>query len=122
MAHDNHGFDTEFLAAQKKRLLGLRATLERSIQGATDDETDEMKANGGAREYEDDAQKLDALDRDGSIELRQAARIAEIDQALARIENGTYGTSIVSGKPIARARLEAVPEALWDAHEKAPIA
>jgi DnaK suppressor protein len=120
MAHNDQGFDSTFLAAQKQRLLDLRATLERSIQDAADDESDEMKANGEAREYEDDAQTLDALDRDGSIERRNVARIAEIDQALGRIESGKYGVSIVSGKPITRARLEAVPEALWDVNEKAP--
>ena len=33
----------------------------------------------------------------------------EIDQALKRIELGTYGICEMSGKPIPRARLEAIP-------------
>jgi RNA polymerase-binding protein DksA len=35
--------------------------------------------------------------------------IKQIDEALIRIENGTYGICQATGKPISRARLEAVP-------------
>lgn len=38
-------------------------------------------------------------------------RIEAIDQALARLEAGTYGTCVRCGQPIARGRLEARPEA-----------
>ncbi len=38
-------------------------------------------------------------------------QLADLDQALARIENGTYGTCEVCGRPIAAARLEARPTA-----------
>ena len=38
-------------------------------------------------------------------------RLAAIDRALARIEAGTYGRSVLSGKPIPEARLEADPAA-----------
>jgi len=39
--------------------------------------------------------------------LRQ--ELAQVRQALHRIESGTYGTCAACGKPIARARLEARP-------------
>ena len=39
--------------------------------------------------------------------------ISEIDAALERIENGTYGICEGSGKPIPRARLEAIPWARY---------
>ncbi len=39
--------------------------------------------------------------------LRAEAR--QVRHALARIENGTYGTCAICGEPIARARLEARP-------------
>jgi DnaK suppressor protein len=38
-------------------------------------------------------------------------RLAAIDRALARIEAGTYGRSVLSGKLIPEARLEADPAA-----------
>jgi len=39
--------------------------------------------------------------------------IREIDEALDRIENGTYGTCESSGKLISKARLEAIPWAKY---------
>lgn len=39
--------------------------------------------------------------------------LREIDEALGRIENKTYGTCEGTGKPIARARLEAQPWARY---------
>lgn len=39
--------------------------------------------------------------------------VREIDEALRRIENSTYGTCEGSGKPIPKARLEAIPWAKY---------
>jgi DnaK suppressor protein len=50
-----------------------------------------------------------ADDEDVAATLRD--RLAAIDRALARIEAGTYGRSVLSGKPIPEARLEADPAA-----------
>jgi len=41
-----------------------------------------------------------------------------VDRALKKIEEGSYGLSDRSGKPIARERLEAVPEALYTLSEE----
>ena len=49
---------------------------------------------------------------------RQRQTILDIDAALARIESGTYGYSSVSGTPIPRERLEAIPETTVLAAEK----
>jgi DnaK suppressor protein len=40
-----------------------------------------------------------------------------IERALEKIKDGTYGFSDVSGKPIPRDRLEAMPEAIFTADE-----
>ena len=45
-------------------------------------------------------------------------RLREIEQALERMENGTYGLSEVSGKPIPLERLRAVPWARARAEEQ----
>lgn len=44
--------------------------------------------------------------------------LQEIDEALERIENETYGVSLLSGKPIPEKRLEAEPTAKYLVEEK----
>ena len=39
----------------------------------------------------------------------ERALLREIDQALARIDNGTYGVCAATGRPIGKARLKATP-------------
>lgn len=53
----------------------------------------------------------DAYDRDFALSLlsQEQDALYEIDEALKRIEVGTYGKCEMSGKPIPRARLEAIP-------------
>jgi len=46
---------------------------------------------------------------------RESQAVADIDQALLRIEEGSYGTCQSCGKPIDERRLEAVPTARYDA-------
>lgn len=46
---------------------------------------------------------------------RDSQMVADIDQALLRIDEGTYGTCARCGKPIDERRLEAMPTARYDA-------
>ena len=46
---------------------------------------------------------------------RESQIVADIDQALLRIEEGSYGTCARCGKPISEQRLEAMPTARYDA-------
>ena len=52
-----------------------------------------------------------AVERERDIALSNQARAAveQIDAALARVEAGTYGVCVVSGKPIPQDRLKAIP-------------
>jgi DnaK suppressor protein len=113
MPTERPALDTAFIENQRQNLLRLRASL---IEAAQDAESEEAGVNetsdAGAVEYEDDAQRLDALEREGNLVVRDVDRLQRIDRALEKIKDGTYGLSDVSGTPIARARLEAVPEAL----------
>jgi len=52
---------------------------------------------------------------------RQSDQIAEIDAALQRIEDGTYGQCSRCGKPIDEERLKAIPTARYDAQCQAAI-
>lgn len=46
---------------------------------------------------------------------RESQAVADIDQALLRIDEGTYGQCVRCGKPIDERRLEAMPTARYDA-------
>ncbi len=49
---------------------------------------------------------LDLADRERTL-------LGEIDEALARIEEGTYGIRLGTGKPIGKPRLQAIPWAKY---------
>jgi DnaK suppressor protein len=112
--------DAAFVEAQRQNLLRLRASL---IAAAQDAESDEAEVNeesgGGPVEFEDDAQRLDTLEREGNLVVRDVERLERIDRALEKIKDGTYGLSDISGAPIPRARLAAVPDALYTVDEEA---
>ncbi len=53
----------------------------------------------------------DSMEREKAFDIasKEGRLLLEIDDALRRLYNGTYGICEVSGKPIGRARLEALP-------------
>src|SRR4029077_18031503 len=73
----------------------------------------------------EDAGEMSELDLNRSTALtlgsRQSQLIAEIDEALGRIEDGTYGQSSLCGKPLDEERLKAVPTAKYDVECQAVI-
>lgn len=113
------GLDAAFVERQRQSLLSLRATLIASTKATEADETDVRGQRAGAvGEYEDDAQGLDALERDDNLVGRDLERLERVDRALRKIEEGTYGLSDESGTVIPRDRLEAVPDALYTLSEE----
>jgi DnaK suppressor protein len=111
--------DGAFVESQRQRLLSLRTTLVAAVQAAESEEDDvKTQRTGDALELEEDAQGLDALERDGNLVVRDVARLERVNRALKKIEESTYGLSDQSGKPIPRERLEAVPEALYTLSEE----
>ena len=118
MSNESSALTSDFLASQKSVLLKLRDEIRSGLSALATDESEQALLNSEAREQEDDAQKLDGLERDGLLERRQATRLQDIERALAKIEDGSYGLSIVSGKKIPHDRLKAMPEALWNVDEE----
>lgn len=114
--------DSAFIEKQRHHLNRLRDTLMRAAKADEADETDVRNetANSGSREYEDDAQRLSMLELEGNLVARDVARLERVNRALAKITEGTYGLSDLSGQPIPRERLEAIPETIFTlAEEKA---
>jgi len=66
--------------------------------------------------HESDVADRASLETDRSLELRTRDRerklIAKIDEALLRVENGTYGYCIETSEPISLSRLEVRPIAM----------
>jgi RNA polymerase-binding transcription factor DksA len=116
-------FDVKFLKAQRDELERRRAA-ELARATRLEDEATSLIEDGemGDVQFDDEGGEGDTmvvqrdLDRVLSSQARQT--IAEIDAALDRIRQGTYGYSEVSGTPIPRERLEAIPETTVLAAEK----
>jgi DnaK suppressor protein len=105
-----------FLAEQRQLLLDERANYIRSA------ETLKAQADSLALEHEPGDVQFDEeggeggtsnVDRELDLVLSAQARAAaaEIDRALDKIENGTYGLCEQCGEPIPDARLQALPQA-----------
>jgi len=66
----------------------------------------------------EDLAEQDKEDMDSEIFAERAHRLlGEVEDALARMDAGTYGVSEKSGEPIPFARLKAIPWARTDADE-----
>src|SRR6478736_2658850 len=93
-------FDLTFLRAQKSLLEAARSNLV----GQADRLEDE------ARSLIEEGETM-VVERERDLVLSAQARqdVASIDAALARLSDGTYGYSLISGEPIPRERLEFIP-------------
>src|SRR6476646_9233361 len=102
-----------FVRQQKQKLLQLRDAVVDSMAGVAHG-TLRSRAEGSEASafgmHQADAGS-DAYDRDFALSLlsQEQDALYEIDEALKRIDLGTYGKCEMSGKPISRARLEAIP-------------
>ncbi len=108
---------TPFLKKQKEKLLQLRDSMLDSMMGVAKDNLRQRAEGSEASAFgmhQADAGS-DAYDRDFALSLlsQEQDALYEIDEALKRIDLGTYGVCEMSGKAIAHARLEALPFARY---------
>ena len=89
------------------RLLELREQLLRQMDGLAKESAEEIA--GYSLHMADSG--TDNFDRDFALSLLSSDQdaIYEIEEALKRIEKNTYGICELTGKPIPKARLEAIP-------------
>lgn len=115
----NDEIDQQFVESQRERLLGLREELVRIREGVADDERDLGEAEGDTTlDSGDLSQDMFTREMDASIGEQVRRRLGEVDRALQKIEEGTYGLSDDSGESIPKGRLEAVPEAIRTVEEQ----
>ena len=98
------------LLDERDRLQGVRATFDDEGLDATESESvselsalDQHQADLGTETFE--------REKDLSILERIEAELHDVEYALQRLDDGTYGTCEACGKPIADARLDAIPAA-----------
>ena len=104
---------SHFLLRQKGKLLEL---LDGVLDTVTSVSRDTLRAPAEGSEasvfgmHQGDAGS-DAYDRDFAVSLltQEQDALYEIEEALKRMDAGTYGICEVSGKPIAHVRLQAIP-------------
>ncbi|QIN82878.1 TraR/DksA family transcriptional regulator [Rubrobacter tropicus] len=115
----NAELDEQFVAQQKERLLGLREELQRIQRGVRGDEQNMSEEQGDTQlDSGDQSQQMFNREMDATIGEQAGERLKDIERALEKIEEGTYGVSDESGEPIPRGRLEAAPEAIRTVNEQ----
>src|SRR5690625_1220319 len=121
---DNAGLDGEFIASQRERLEGMLDRY-RGVQRRPEDEGLGDAALDAETEYGDDADDAagqttieSQADFDVTSDAEAEQYIEAIQRALEKIEEGSYGLSDASGRPIPRARLESVPQARYTLEEE----
>ncbi len=118
MSAEKSRFDPPFLEAKRRELTALREQLQGTRAAAVAEQEAEQASAAEAREYGDDAQKLVTLELEGSLEARDTQRLVNVERALRKIDEGTYGLSDESGEPIPLPRLNAMPEAIYTLAEQ----
>jgi len=115
-------FDAKFLTAQRKLLLEARESLTGQAVRLEDEANSLIDDEMGDVQFDDESGEGDTMvverERDLFLSARARQDIEEIDTALARLRDGSYGYSVISFKPIPRERLEAIPWATELTEEK----
>ena len=119
MANQQSGLSDDFIATQRERLLTLKRELLGNEEGGIAAERRLQEERGSeAEEYEDDAQRMEQDIANQALRDVNDRRIGDIERALQKIAEGTYGLSDESGVPIPKARLDAMPEAILTVEEQ----
>jgi RNA polymerase-binding transcription factor DksA len=98
---------------QRQRLLDLRDDLVDAVSGMARDtirNAPEGSEASGSGQHQGDAGS-DAYDRDFALSVlaKEQDALYEIEQALRRIQSGSYGICEISFRKTPQARLEAIP-------------
>ncbi|MEZ6197595.1 MAG: TraR/DksA C4-type zinc finger protein [Planctomycetota bacterium] len=100
---------TTELNKYKKLLLAQRDELSGAVNSMA---SEALKPNGGGRDVEDSADfGSDQFEQEFTLGLMENEQkvIREIDHALSKIEDGSFGVCEGSGEKIPKARLDAIP-------------
>lgn len=117
---DNNGLSSSFVERQRKRLEARREQLLRDSREAKAEDRTLSRRQGAEVQDSGDEGALEAQrDVADVLGAEDELRLNEIDRALEKIAQGSYGLSDDSGERIALERLEAIPEARYTFEEEA---
>ncbi len=104
------------LNQQKKRLEARKAELQREIADLTAayPETPTNEASNAPGDHADVATDFLEMHQEQAVMMNEQALLTLVEQALQRLDNGTYGYCQQCGKPIPAQRLLAIPWAERD--------
>jgi DnaK suppressor protein len=100
------------LSLMKQRLETKQLELQQQISGLSEahpQPVGAIEASEGPQDFEEVAVDFLEIQQEQSILVNEQALLTEVQNALERIEKGTYGKCIVCGQPIPEKRLEALP-------------
>ena len=110
----NNELDKEFIEKQKTRLLERKAELERIRDDAQEAARERSQEEQDTQfDSGDQSQYLFERELDATLVQQFDRELEDVNRALEKIEEGTYGLSDDTGEPIPKGRLEAIPEALY---------
>jgi DnaK suppressor protein len=96
----------------KKRLEAKQAELQQQLAGLTEAKptpVDPIEISEGSQDFEEIAVDFLETQQEQSIQVNEQALLTEVQNALKRIEDGTYGHCVDCDKLIPEKRLEAIP-------------
>ena len=104
----------EFIKQSKEKLLKKRQELQKEIALLkSEDPYLALERDIGNADAVDEAMDEDMIKENIDIRVGDMTKsLNQIEKALAKMEEGTYGICEITGNPIDMARLEAYPEAL----------
>ena len=101
----------------KQKLLQKRRVLQANIASLEDEARDSGEAE--VRDTTDDATAAQGTSESLQEDAIESETLTQVEDALQRIEDGTYGKCSDCGRPIEPARLEAVPWAVYCLEDQA---
>jgi RNA polymerase-binding transcription factor DksA len=97
------------LEAERERLGELREDFAQEHLRSESEQENLSELSTAAQHQADLGTETFDRERDLSILEQVEAELADVEHALERLENGSYGTCEACGRPIDEARLEAQP-------------
>ena len=109
----NTQLDEQFVEQQRGRLEELKEELLRMRRGMEEDERDRSQEEQDTElDSGDESQQMFTREMDATIGEQMERRLEDVDRALEKVEEGSYGICDDTREEIAKGRLEAIPEAI----------
>ena len=116
-------FSDDTIQYFREKLLAKRAEAKEQIEILSDrrdnlDEADDADLSSLVHHPGDVGSEAEEDEMNYQLLEREKKYVNEINDALERIENGTYGICLATGKPISKGRLDAVPHTRYSMEAK----